>query len=82
MVSPDGRERDFDGVVESAARKPFEACAVGTHAPDARAESFVVPAVFRVDVEAVAAVGEVEPAVGPEDRAVQTGRVRATSSSR
>ena len=64
-------ERDFDGVVESASGEPFEACAVRTYAPDARAEPFVVASVFGVDVEAVAAIGEIEPAVRTEDRAMQ-----------
>ena len=65
---------DFNGIIETTASKGLELRAVGPHPPDARGEALQIRALFRFDVEAMPAIGEVEPAVRPEERAVQARR--------
>src|SRR5206468_750175 len=62
-------------IVETSASNPFKTCAIRTNSPDSRSEALVMTAVLRLDVKAVAAISQVQPAVRPEKRTVQTGRV-------
>src|SRR2546425_610348 len=53
----------------------FLARAVRANTPDAGGQAFKFASVFCVDLEPVAAVGQIEQAVRSEKRAVQAGRV-------
>ena len=68
---PGGIEGDLDRVIHAAARHRFQPCAVGAHAPDSRGKPLVVSPFLCVDVEPVSSVGEVQPALRPEERSMQ-----------
>ena len=70
------QENQLDGIIEAAARHPFKTGAVRVHAPDARGFSVKFAAVFGFDVIAVPSVGEIQPTVGTEEGAMETGGIR------
>ena len=70
-----GLEYQLDRIVETAAGYPLQTAAIRAHPPDARGQALEDLAFLGRDIEAVAAIAQVEPAVRTHERTVQTGRI-------
>ena len=69
-----GRPHDFDGIIKATAREGLKLRAVRAQAPDARGEALQVGSLLRLDVEPVPTIGEIQPAIRPEERPMQARR--------